>query len=434
MKAILILVLLLFNQINLKLTRKSEYDYSNYQAVEYDTNLKDQTVTSTKVDESALYINGTEKVTVENSNINKESGDSSKIENSEFFGVNAAILVQGGNLEMTGGTINTKVKGGNALVATNDAQVTIKDTKIESTGERSARGLHATYGGNISGESVTINTEGGSCATLATDRGEGVVSCTQCTLSTKGKGSPLIYSTGKITIDNTKGTSEGAQAVVIEGKNKAEVKGGSELKCNAVPNRGDVDQCGVMIYQSFSGDAETGTGNFICKDSSIEIINTSSYFSTAPMFFITNTKASIELEKCQFTYGSNSFLSIKGTSEWGKQGRNGGDVSLTLTNEDIEGNFIIDNISSLTLKLVNSKIKGTINGDNHAKKLAIEMDKESQITLTGNSYYTEFKNEKTDGSNLINGTYTWNNEKTSDANILIYSYSVYLLLLCGLLF
>ena len=189
-----------------------------------------------------------------------------------------------------------------------------------------------------------------------------------------------------------------------------------------------------MVYQSFSGDAETGTGNFICKDSSIEIINTSSYFSTAPMFFVTNTKASIELEKCQFIYGSNSFLSIKGTSEWGKQGSNGGDVSLTLTNEDIDGNFIIDNISSLTLKLVNSKIKGTINGDNHAKKLAIEMDKGSQITLTGNSYYTEFKNEKIDGSNLINGTYTWNNEKTSDDNILIYSYSVYLLLLCGLLF
>ena len=100
MKVIFILVLLSFNQISLKLTRKSEYDYSNYQAVEYDTNLKDQTVTSTKVDESALYINGTEKVTVENSNINKESGDSSKIENSEFYGVNAAILVQGGNLEM----------------------------------------------------------------------------------------------------------------------------------------------------------------------------------------------------------------------------------------------------------------------------------------------------------------------------------------------
>ena len=434
MKVILLLGILLFNQINLKLTRKSEYDYTNYQAVEYNANLNNQTVTSTKADESALYINATEKVIVENSNINKESGDSSKIENSEFYGVNAAILVQGGILEITGGTITTKAKGGNAIVATNDGKVTIKDTEITSKGESSARGLHSTYGGNISGESVTINTEGGSCATLATDRGEGVVSCIQCTLSTKGRGSPIIYSTGKITIDNTKGTSEGAQAVVIEGKNTAEVKGSSDLKCNAVPNRGDVDRCGVMVYQSFSGDAETGTGNFICKESSIEIINTSSYFSTAPMFFVTNTKANIELEKCQFKYGSKTFMNIKGTKEWGKQGSNGGDVSLTLTNEDIEGNFNLDNISSLTLKLVNTKIKGTINGDNTAKKLVIEMDKESQITLTGNSYYTEFKNEKTDGSNLINGTFAWNKEKTSDASRLSYSYMIYSLLLFGLLF
>ena len=433
MKVILILGFILVNQINLKLSRKSEYDYTDYKAVVHNKDLKDQTVESSGVDESALYITNTNKVIVEDSIINKKSGDSSNIENSEFFGVNAAILVQGGNLEMIGGQIITSARGGNAIVATNDAQVTVKDTQIISNAHSSARGLHSTYGGSISGEGLTISTTGGSCATLATDRGEGIVSCKQCILSTKGRGSPIIYSTGHITIENTTGISEGAQAVVVEGKNTAEVRKNSELKCNAVPNRQEVDQCGVMVYQSFSGDAGLGTGNFICKDSKIEIINTSSYFSTAPMFFVTNTKANIELEKCQFIYGSKTFLSIKGTNEWGKQGKNGGEVSLTLTNEDIEGNFNVDNISLLTLKLVNSKIKGTINGDKKARKLAIEMDNKSQITLTGNSYYTEFKNENINGTNLINGTYSW--EKTAgDAKYLSNMYLIYLLLLFGLLF
>ena len=108
-----------------------------------------------------------------------------------------------------------------------------------------------------------------------------------------------------------------------------------------------------MIYQSFSGDAETGTGNFVCSESSIEIVSSSSYYSTAPMFFVTNTKANIALEGCQFTYGSNIFLSAKGTNAWGKSGSNGGDVTLTLTNENIEGNFVLDKISTLSLKLVN---------------------------------------------------------------------------------
>ena len=124
MKVILILCFLLVNQINLKLSRKSEYDYTDYKAVEYNKDLKDQTVISSEVDESALYINDTNKVIVENSIIIKESGDSSKIENSEFFGVNAAILVQGGNFEMIGGEIITSARGGNAIFVTNDAQVT----------------------------------------------------------------------------------------------------------------------------------------------------------------------------------------------------------------------------------------------------------------------------------------------------------------------
>ena len=88
----------------------------------------------------------------------------------------------------------------------------------------------------------------------------------------------------------------------------------------------------------------------------------------------------------------------------------------------------------MSLKLVNSTIKGTINGDKAAKKLAIEMDVDSQITLTGDSYYSEFKNEDVNGKNLINGSYSWHYQSTSAANILNASFLLYILLLCGLLF
>ena len=150
----------------------------------------------------------------------------------------------------------------------------------------------------------------------------------------------MIYSTVFITIEKTDGTAYGAQAVVIEGKNKAIIKDSSALKCTAAPNRGDIDQCGVMLYQSMSGDAETGTSYFTCEDSSIEIISYSDYYTTAPMFFITNTNAEIDLTNCDFNYGSNIFLNAKGTTEWGTEGSNGGDVVLKLTNQNIEGNFV----------------------------------------------------------------------------------------------
>ena len=111
MKFLLILTLLLFSQISPKLTRKSEYDYSSYKSVSHNQNLSSQQVTSSSADESAVYIDGSDKITVTDSTITKESGDSSNIENSEFYGVNAAVLVQGGNLEITGGEIITKTQG-----------------------------------------------------------------------------------------------------------------------------------------------------------------------------------------------------------------------------------------------------------------------------------------------------------------------------------
>jgi len=385
---------------------KNSYDYSSYSSTSINENLSGKTLSSTTSDQSVVYVTQS-GITINNSNLNKESGDSSKTESSEFYGVNAAVLVNGGGLTMTGGTITTKAKGANAVVATNNGNVKITGTEITSTGSGSARGLHSTFGGKIEASNVKITTQGGSCATLATDRGEGTVTCTDCTLSTAGAGSPLIYSTGDITVSKTTGTATGAQAVVIEGKNTATVKESSNLKCNGNPNRKDVDKCGVMLYQSMSGDAASGTSTFNCDKSTIEIQSSSSVYSSAPMFFITNTQAKINLEECTFKYGSGVFLNAAGTSEWGNSGSNGGVVTLTLTNQDIEGDIVVDAYSGLTINLIGSTITGKINVANTAAKIAISMDEDSSIILTGNSYYTSLVNEKTDGSNLVNGTYKW---------------------------
>ena len=247
---------------------KNSYDYSSYSATSTNENLSSKTLSSTTTDKSVVYITKS-GISITDSILKKESGDSSKTENSEFYGVNAAVLVQGGSLKMTGGSITTSAKGANAIVATNSGTVTVSGTEIISTGSGSARGLHATFGGKIEANNVKITTKGGSCATLATDRGEGTVNCIDCTLSTAGAGSPLIYSTGDITVSKTTGTATGAQAVVIEGKNTATIKESSYLKCNGNPNRKDIDKCGVMLYQSMSGDAASGTSTFNCDKSTI---------------------------------------------------------------------------------------------------------------------------------------------------------------------
>lgn len=322
----------------------------------YESAIQDQVV--------FLVINGG-KLTIKgdvtiNDNGTTDGGDG---DNYDFYGTNSAIVVVGSKSSATidGVTITTNAKGANAVFATNQGTIDIKNSTISTTKDKS-RGLDATYSGNITADSVTISTKGGSCATLATDRGEGTVTATNMTLSTAGKGSPLIYSTGNITLTNSKGTSTGSQLVVIEGKNSATVKN-SSLTASGIGNRNNVDNCGVMIYQSMSGDASVGSGTFTALDSSLTVDSTSSVYSTAPLFFITNTDAIINITNTELKYGSGSLISAKGTSEWGNSGSNGGKLTLTASNQTLSGIITTDSLSSVTASLTNkSNYTGTTNG------------------------------------------------------------------------
>ena len=156
-----------------------------------------------------------------------------------------------------------------------------------------------------------------------------------------------------------------------------------------------------------SGDADTGTSTFNAKSSTMEILSTSSVYDSAPMFFITNTEAVINLENCTFTYGSDVFLDAEGTSEWGTSGSNGGSVTLKLTNQNIEGDLEIDESSSLSVTMVNSTIKGKINNSKNSATISITLDSASKITLTGNSYISSLNNADSTGSNIIKGSYSF---------------------------
>lgn len=363
-------------------------------------NLTDSYETS-EIDTSVILVKNGGTLNLSNATINKTGGDSSNTENSEFYGVNAGILVtKNSNASIDGANITTNASGSNAVFSTGtDSKTVIKNSTITTTGSSSARGLDATYGGTIEADQVTIKTQGGSCATLATDRGEGTVTVSNSDLETNGSGSPVIYSTGAISIDNTKGIANGAQMVVIEGKNSATVSN-STLQASGAGNRKDIDQAGIMIYQSMSGDASEGTGTLTVKDSTLEIQSNSNYYKSAPMFFITNTDAIINIENTVLNYGSNLLISAKGTSEWGRENQNGGNLTCNAVNQTLVGNIEIDAISTLSLNLAKSSYQGTINKDNTAKNIVVTLDKDSTLTLTGDCYISELNNEDTSNANI----------------------------------
>ncbi|MGN1034337.1 MAG: hypothetical protein ACI4PK_01925 [Oscillospiraceae bacterium] len=251
-------------------------------------------------------------LTLSNAVATKTARDSSNTKNSEFYGINAGILVTADSTANINNTqISTNAKGSNAVFSTGtDLKIYLTNTKISTTGAGSARGLGATYGGYIDADNITINTPGNSCATLAhRPRGRNY-NCKKFSTHNQCVGSPVIYSTCDISIYNTKGTTNNSQLVVIEGKNSATVED-PELKCSSKSNRNNVDNCRIMVCQSMSGDANQGIGTLNIKNSTLEINSDSHYYNTAPFFFITNTKGIINLQNSALKYSSNILMNIQ---------------------------------------------------------------------------------------------------------------------------
>lgn len=369
--------------------------------------LSNKTLSTTSSDESAIVVNDGGSLNATGLTISK-SGDSSNTGNSEFYGLNAAVLVQkGSEATIKDTTIETNATGANAIFSTGEnAIINISNTKITTT-EDSSRGLDATYGGTINANIVTITTSGQHCAAVATDRGEGTVTVKNSTLNTNGKGSPCVYSTGTISVSDSKGTATDSSCAVIEGKNSITLNN-TKLTSYGVGRVDDgIDNCGVMIYQSMSGDASEGTGTFSATDSTLTISKKSKVYETSPMFFITNTDAVINLENTKLNYGSNQLVTVSGNDgEWGSQGSNGGNLTFNATNQILNGNISVDNISTASFILKSSTLTSTINSENNAKEVNLSLDSSSKWVVTGDSYVTTLTLENNDLSLIEDNGYT----------------------------
>ncbi len=286
-------------------------------------------------------------------NSQQNTGDVSDDYN--FYGLNSAVVVvgEGSSATIDGSTITTTSSGSNAVVSTLSGKATVTGTTITTSGN-SSRGLHATYEGEITGSDLTITTSGAHSAALATDRGSGTVTVTGTnTFNTSGDGSPLLYSTGTISASGVTGTSSGAEAVVVEGKNHA------TLTDSKVTSKGSY---AVMLYQSFSGDA--ADANAQAEVSTLVLKNTTiTYTGTGPLLYFTNTSAKVTMTDSSFSSTSASDLAKAAEDRWGNSGSNGATVTIEVAGSKLSGAVTADDSSSICVKLTDSsQLSGTTSG------------------------------------------------------------------------
>lgn len=346
---------------------------------------------STGDDENALRVDSAE-VTLTNITVNKSAGSSSNTEDGDFYGQNAGFLaLNGARVTITDSTFNTGVVNGNAVFSCGEGTtVNISDSKIRTT-ERNSGGIQTTGGGTMNATNLDVQTEGNSSAAIRTDRGGGTVNVEGGKYVTNGTGSPAIYCTADITARNAELTANASEGVVVEGKNSITLN-----NCTLTGNMentygGDSDENihTIMIYQSMSGDADIGEAYFTAEGGSITGLS-------GDMFYVTNTDCTISLKDVAFTLANDTFLRVEGNSSsrgWGTEGANGGDVILTAEDQTIEGNILVDSISSLDMTMTNSTFSGAINPDGEGGTVKVTMDGGSTWSLTGDSYVTEFSGD-----------------------------------------
>lgn len=151
----------------------------------------------------------------------------------------------------------------------------------------------------------------------------------------------------------------------------------------------------IFLYQSMSGDADTGNSEFTANNSRITTNNGDS-------FYITNTVSTINLNNNTIINNdaNGNFLRAQADS-WGNEGSNGGDVTLILNNQKAIGNIVIDSVSKLNMTMKeNSYYEGTINSNNVAKNISLKLDSSSNIKLTGDSYITSLETDDLSYSNI----------------------------------
>lgn len=379
-----------------------------------------QTYTSTTADENSVLIDTDDAVTLENPTVTK-SGGSDSSDNASFYGINSAVMIKGGtNTTIRGGSVNTSTAGANGIFsyggnggrngASGDGTtVYVIDTRITTTGDNSG-GIMTTGGGSTAASNLTVTTSGRSSAAIRSDRGGGTVYVDGGSYTSSGLGSPAIYSTADITVENATLTSNRSEGICIEGKNSVTLNDCTLTANNTQTNGNAQFLDAIMIYQSQSGDAASGTSTFTMTGGTIN--NRSGH-----VFHVTNTNAVINLENVTINDSGDGILISVCDDGWSGASNA---ATLNASGQTLSGDILVGDDSSLTLNISDSStftgnISGSItnaSGSSISSEIGtvnVTLDDTSTWNLTGDTYVSSFTgnsaNVITNGYNLyVNGT------------------------------
>ncbi len=373
-----------------------------------------ETFSSSTANQNAVLINTSEQTALVSPVVNK-TGDSDGGDSTSFYGINSAVMVKGGGTSViTGGTINTAASGANAVfsyggngamngAAGDGTTVHIADTVITTSGNGSG-GIMTTGGGIMIADNLTVETSGGSSAPIRTDRGGGTVTVNGGSYVSNGLGSPAIYSTAAVTVNGAALESRLSEGVCIEGRNSVTLNNATLTAKNTQMNGNANFLDSIMIYQSMSGDADSGLSVFSMNGGTLNSLS-------GHVFHVTNTNAEIDLSGVTINNEDAAGVLLSVCADGWSGGSN--TAVLNAKAQNLSGTILVGSDSELSLNLTEgSAFTGNISGNIVNAKggtvstsvgtVKVVLDETSTWTLTGDTSVTSFTGS---AANVISNGY-----------------------------
>lgn len=371
---------------------------------------------SEKADENALRVPMT-YVSASDLIITK-SGDTSSVESSALYGMNAALLVShGGRGTFTRAAVTTKGLGSAAAYGySKGTYVNLTDSALSTAGDNSPL-LDLTGGALMKTKNTTGISTGNGSAAIRIGEGGGIIIAEGGSFITSGTGSHGVYSAGNVTLEDTAVTAQNTKAAVIKGNNTLTVTR-STLEGNESTDKIPYN---IVMFSDESAIGTMGTQQFESNGSTL-------ISHKGGMFYATGTHGKITFKSTNIIMDDPSAVLLTvtgndGTNGWGTPGMNGGHIEVVVDGDSLDGNIVVDTISNINLTIKNNAtytgaitiIPNAEGGEAYKTNADVFIASGSTWNLTGDSSLTTLYNLGTINYNghtitLADGTVLQGNE------------------------
>ncbi|MBR1731371.1 MAG: Ig-like domain-containing protein, partial [Ruminococcus sp.] len=208
-----------------------------------------------------------------------------------------------------------------------------------------------------------------------------------------------------ITCEDADFVSKLSEGVCIEGQNSVTLTNCNMTASNTKTNGNATFLDTIMIYQSMSGDADSGTSSYTMTGGTLTS-------NSGHVFHVTNTNALINLNGVTIVNNDSDNVLLSVCDDGWSGASNV--ATLNASGQTLSGDILVGSDSTLTLNISDSstytgKISGSITNASGTSvsstvgTVAVTLDSTSKWNLTGDTYISSFSGT---AANVINNGYT----------------------------